>query len=125
MHAFGTLLFAFGMIVTVPACLLSLAAPGMAGGVVAGVLLVIVGLLMRIAGKPAAAAPATAAPNPQTHVRCPDCAEFVLREARVCKHCGATLVPQPAQEEGSVWGEIGASFVKTVKAKAARMSRRD
>ena len=34
------------------------------------------------------------APTPATHVRCPDCKEFVLKEARVCKHCGCKLVPQ-------------------------------
>src|SRR4051812_48942770 len=38
---------------------------------------------------------ASAAPVPQTHVKCPDCAELVLAEARVCKHCGCKLVPQP------------------------------
>src|SRR5262245_56998962 len=35
-----------------------------------------------------------------THLRCPDCREFVLNEARVCKHCGCRLVPlseQPAR----------------------------
>lgn len=37
----------------------------------------------------------TAAPTPDTHIKCPDCAELVLREARVCKHCGCKLVPQP------------------------------
>lgn len=36
-------------------------------------------------------------PSPQTHVRCPDCREFVLNEARKCKHCGAALVPLSAQ----------------------------
>lgn len=30
----------------------------------------------------------------ETHVKCPDCAEFVRKEAKVCKHCGAKLVPQ-------------------------------
>ncbi len=30
----------------------------------------------------------------RTHVRCPDCRELVLREARKCKHCGSALVPQ-------------------------------
>lgn len=29
-----------------------------------------------------------------THVKCPDCAELVLKEARKCKHCGCSLVPQ-------------------------------
>lgn len=33
-------------------------------------------------------------PTPETHVKCPDCRELVLREARVCKHCGCKLVPQ-------------------------------
>jgi hypothetical protein len=33
-------------------------------------------------------------PNPSTHVKCPDCREFVLKEARVCKHCGCKLIPQ-------------------------------
>lgn len=33
-------------------------------------------------------------PRPETHVRCPDCRELVLRGARVCKHCGCRLVPQ-------------------------------
>ena len=32
--------------------------------------------------------------SPDTHVKCPDCAELVKREARVCKHCGCRLVPQ-------------------------------
>ncbi len=36
-------------------------------------------------------------PNPDTHVRCPDCAELVLAEARVCKHCGCKLVPASEQ----------------------------
>jgi energy-converting hydrogenase Eha subunit F len=34
------------------------------------------------------------APTPESHVKCPDCAELVKREARVCKHCGCKLVPQ-------------------------------
>ncbi len=29
-----------------------------------------------------------------THVKCPDCAELVLREAKKCRHCGCALVPQ-------------------------------
>jgi hypothetical protein len=33
-------------------------------------------------------------PSPDTHVKCPDCRELVLRDARKCKHCGCTLVPQ-------------------------------
>lgn len=30
-----------------------------------------------------------------THVKCPQCAEYVLPEATVCKYCGAALNPQP------------------------------
>ncbi|MEN9420197.1 MAG: hypothetical protein RI988_3818 [Pseudomonadota bacterium] len=33
-------------------------------------------------------------PTPETHVRCPDCRELVLRDAKRCKHCGITLIPQ-------------------------------
>jgi recombinational DNA repair protein RecR len=29
-----------------------------------------------------------------THVKCPDCAELVKKEARVCKHCSCKLIPQ-------------------------------
>ena len=32
--------------------------------------------------------------TPETHVRCPDCRELVLRDARKCKHCGTALIPQ-------------------------------
>ena len=32
--------------------------------------------------------------SPDTHVRCPDCKELVRKDARVCKHCRAVLVPQ-------------------------------
>lgn len=34
------------------------------------------------------------APTPETHVKCPDCRELVLRDANKCKHCGCTLIPQ-------------------------------
>lgn len=37
------------------------------------------------------------APNPLTHVRCPDCRELVRADARKCKHCGTALVPQDLQ----------------------------
>ncbi len=32
-------------------------------------------------------------PHPDTHFRCPDCKELILKEANICKHCGCTLVP--------------------------------
>lgn len=39
-------------------------------------------------------APQPGAPTPETHVKCPDCRELVLRDARKCKHCGCALIPQ-------------------------------
>jgi hypothetical protein len=33
-------------------------------------------------------------PTPDTHVRCPDCRELVLKDANVCKYCGCKLIPQ-------------------------------
>ena len=33
-------------------------------------------------------------PSARTHVKCPDCRELVLRDARVCKHCKCRLEPQ-------------------------------
>lgn len=32
-------------------------------------------------------------PRPWTHVTCPDCGEFVRKDARVCRYCGCKLVP--------------------------------
>ncbi len=32
-------------------------------------------------------------PGPATHVKCTKCAEWVLPDAVVCKHCGSALVP--------------------------------
>jgi hypothetical protein len=39
-------------------------------------------------------------PHPDTHVRCPDCREFVLNEASICKHCGCKLIPQGKVQNG-------------------------
>lgn len=36
-----------------------------------------------------------ATPGATSHVRCPACAEWVLPEASVCKHCGGPLTPDP------------------------------
>jgi len=33
-------------------------------------------------------------PTPETHVKCPECKELVLKEAIKCKHCGCKLLPQ-------------------------------
>lgn len=40
---------------------------------------------------------ADGSPTAETHVRCPDCKELVLKEARVCKHCHAKLIPASEQ----------------------------
>ncbi len=37
-------------------------------------------------------------PNPSTHVKCPDCKELILKEARACRYCGCKLaVPSLSQ----------------------------
>ena len=36
----------------------------------------------------------TSEPTLETHIKCPDCREFILKDARVCKHCGCKLLPQ-------------------------------
>lgn len=51
-------------------------------------------LIAVLGAKKAPEEPATSAePNQNTHTKCPDCAELVLKEAKKCKHCGATLTP--------------------------------
>lgn len=32
--------------------------------------------------------------SPESHLRCPDCRELVRKDARKCKHCGCSLIPQ-------------------------------
>lgn len=42
------------------------------------------------------------APTPETHVRCPECREFVFMDATKCKHCGTKLsptMPEPSNAE--------------------------
>jgi len=34
-------------------------------------------------------------PSPSTHVKCPDCKELILKDARVCRYCGCRLVVAP------------------------------
>lgn len=53
----------------------------------------LIGLILVLALR-APNVPVVAGPSPDTHVKCPDCRELVLKEARVCKHCGCKLVPQ-------------------------------
>jgi hypothetical protein len=55
----------------------------------------LLGAIFLAASQNLAAAQASAVPRPETHTRCPRCAEAVLRAATVCKHCGGELVPDP------------------------------
>ena len=60
--------------------------------VVPGVILHIFCIIGAASGKKAVIDPDK--PTPQTHVKCPECAELVRKEAMKCKHCGCVLVPQ-------------------------------
>lgn len=55
----------------------------------------LLGLIFALAVKNLAAEAAAKKDQPSgaTHVRCGACAEWVLPEAAVCKHCGAKLEP--------------------------------
>lgn len=37
-------------------------------------------------------------PNPDTHIRCPDCRELVRNEAKKCRFCGVSLIPLSEQK---------------------------
>lgn len=59
----------------------------------------LLGLVFIAVSKDLSKSNAPTQPGPETHVKCPACAEFVLPEASMCKHCGTALVPSatPAQ----------------------------
>jgi hypothetical protein len=69
--------------------------------------------------------PAPGAPTPETHVKCPDCAELVLKEARVCKHCGCRLTPYTEIEakEAVARDAEAAAAVRDARAAMAERSR--
>jgi hypothetical protein len=52
--------------------------------------------------------------TPETHVRCPECREFVFMDATKCKHCGIKLVPTaPAPSSAELLGrKLGSAFSK-------------
>lgn len=61
-----------------------------AGGIVHAV-----NRLRRVVERPGGAQAPDFVPGPgDLQVRCPECRELVLRDARKCKHCGTALVPQ-------------------------------
>lgn len=73
----------------------------------------LIGLLLAIALPRLAAAGEVAAPSPATHVKCPDCRELVLMDARKCKHCGCALVPiDPNAIRCPSCGDIGKASEK-------------
>lgn len=39
-----------------------------------------------------------AAPTPETHIKCPDCRELIIADARKCRYCGCALIPQNTSE---------------------------
>ena len=49
------------------------------------------GILLAVTKNRAGSDTISTLPSERTHVRCPQCAEFVLPEAKKCKHCGAEL----------------------------------
>lgn len=51
-------------------------------------------VFVAVIGRAGAAAAYMDGPSPDTHVKCPMCAELVRKEAKLCKHCGTRLVPQ-------------------------------
>lgn len=51
----------------------------------------LIGIIMALVIKSNVLGNGNAAPSPDTHVRCPDCKELILMEARVCKHCGCRI----------------------------------
>lgn len=62
-------------------------------GICFGVFALILVVVLKPIGR-AAPMPGLDTPHPDTHVKCPDCAELIRKEARVCKHCGCRLKPQ-------------------------------
>jgi hypothetical protein len=52
----------------------------------------LVALIWAASGRPGTSEPI--GPTPDTHIKCPDCAELIRREAKICKHCGCKLIPQ-------------------------------
>lgn len=50
--------------------------------------------------------PALAAAPSRSQRKCPECAELILREARRCKHCGATVSPEHATPAAAELGAV-------------------
>jgi len=62
-------------------------------------------------------------PKPSTHVKCPDCRELVLKDARKCKHCGCMLIPESeAGQRKDVQSKHSASNTTTESSSATNAS---
>ena len=92
----------------------------------------LLGLLFCAVAKDLSRAPNGGQPSAATHVKCPACAEFVLPEAKVCKHCGGPLVPPrrtPQQNDAETKARettnmiMGIVFVVALFAVAGMLSR--
>lgn len=57
-----------------------------------GVILHIICIYKAYSGNPYSIDPN--APTPESHVKCPECRELVIKDATKCKHCGCKLIPQ-------------------------------
>lgn len=61
----------------------------------AAAIYLVIGLLIGRDSTPKKAIVSVDTPTAETHVRCPDCAELVRKEATKCRHCGCVLIAQP------------------------------
>lgn len=92
MRLVAPLFFLAGALLLLSACALGI--PRDAASPLLGALLMAIGLLMRIASDLSKMLDGRAAPNTRTHVRCPDCREFVFADASRCPHCRCALIPK-------------------------------
>lgn len=81
LYGLSQLFMALGLVGLLVSCVALPPVSQLLGLMVAGALLV-VGVLLRLSTQ------APARPTAETHIHCPDCREPIMREARVCKHCG-------------------------------------
>lgn len=56
----------------------------------------LLGLLLVAVSKNLSGSGTTVTPGAATHRKCPACAEWILPEANVCKHCGKDVEPDDA-----------------------------
>jgi hypothetical protein len=90
----------------------------------------VIALLFLAVSKDLGINPAAPQQTDSTHARCPACAEFVLVEAKVCKHCGSPLpweenlkkktmqdsakAEADAKANKTFWGLMGLAFLAVI-----------